>query len=353
MYHCGKMPRILRNFINLQTNKQIVMSLTTQKSKTLSLVASIILFSNLWINAQTQAEVLPVEKFEKVLLDGKEAYLNKENNKIINRAEYKKIANADAVLDSSSVAVISLDFWDTLKVNPYQDIKLSRPFAINFDELDYVSPIEGKIVITSRFGRRRRGPHRGIDIDLVTGDNVRSILSGKVRFVGYSSGHGKTVIVRHANEIETVYAHLSEYEVSTNDVIEKGQILGKGGATGNARGSHLHMEIRYKGICIHPESLLDFYDDPIIRAEELWVTNGMINPLNHSSYQRSSFETLESEEEAIVYQKNERKVYVVRKGDTLSEIAYKNNMRVRDIIAMNKVRYNSTLRIGQHLVISP
>ena len=329
------------------------MSFTSLKKKTIVIVAYAILFSNAWINAQNEAEGIWVDKFEKISLDGKEAYLNKENNEILNRVDYEKLTSAEADTDSSSLAVVSLDFWDTLKVNPYKDIALSRPFAINFDDLDYVSPIEGKIVITSRFGRRRRGPHRCIDIDLVTGDNVRSILAGKVRFVGYSSGHGKTVVVRHANEIETVYAHLSEYEVSTNDVIEKGQVLGKGGATGNARGSHLHMEIRYKGICIHPESILDLYEEPLIRGEELWITNGMINPLNHSSYRRSLFEPLESEEEAIVYQKNERKVYVVRKGDTLSEIAYKNNMRVKDIISMNKVRYNSTLRIGQHLVISP
>ena len=76
-------------------------------------------------------------------------------------------------------------------------------------------------------------------LTLVTGDFVRSVLPGKVRFVGYSRGHGKTVVIRHANEIETVYAHLSAYTVKENDKITEGQILGFGGNTGNSRGSHL------------------------------------------------------------------------------------------------------------------
>ena len=38
----------------------------------------------------------------------------------------------------------------------------------------------------------------------------------------------------------------------------EGQILGLGGNTGNSRGSHLHLEVRYKGVCIHPEYVFQF-----------------------------------------------------------------------------------------------
>jgi murein DD-endopeptidase MepM/ murein hydrolase activator NlpD len=136
-----------------------------------------------------------------------------------------------------------------------------------------------------------------------------------------------------------------------NDVVEKDQIIGLGGATGNARGSHLHFEIRYKGICVHPEYAMDFSDGHHIRAKEMWVTNGWINPLNHSSYMKSPVKIYDSKAIAEQGQKSERKIYVVKKGDTLIGIAKKNNMYVRDLLAMNSVKYNSILRIGQHLVV--
>ncbi len=300
--------------------------------------------------------------FEMILLDGKDAYLHRINKKIYTAEQYRDLLKGKVVSEpnesvkssSFSTSVMSEAYWDTLKVNPYKGYKLDQPFEITFDDLDCASPIDRKIVVTSRFGRRRRGPHRGIDLDLVTGDNVRTILPGKVRFVGYSSGHGRTVVVRHDNNVETVYAHLSSYDVKTNDYVTKGQILGKGGTSGNARGSHLHFEMRYMGTCIHPEYLIDFSGTPKIRSNKMWVTKGGINPLNHSSYVASKIPVFETKELALEGQKNERKIHVVKKGDTLWGIARRNGMRVKDLVAMNKkVSTKSTLRIGQHLVISP
>ena len=67
------------------------------------------------------------------------------------------------------------------------------------------------------------------------------------------------------------------------------------------------------------------------------------------------YERLTSKDLAEGYDRRARKVYVVRSGDTLWGIARKNGMRVKDLVAMNKskVSAKSTLRIGQHLVISP
>ncbi len=289
--------------------------------------------------------------FERIILDGRTAFLNSSTKEILSERDYNHLRKE---LDSHYVAPIATDFWDTLQVNPYKDIKIKRPFRLDFPDRSYQPPVDHKMYITSRFGRRRRGPHRGIDIDLEVGDPVRTILSGQVRFVGYSRGHGKTVIVRHENDIETVYAHLSEYSVRTNDFVEKGQTLGLGGASGNARGSHLHMEIRHKGICINPEYLLDF-EDPKIYADSMWVTKSLIDPLSHSSYRKGRYEILTSLDLAKGYDKRARKVHVVRRGDTLWGIARSNGMRVSDLVKMNKssVSTKSTLRIGQHLVISP
>ena len=191
------------------------------------------------------------------------------------------------------------------------------------------------------------GPHRGLDIDLVTGDSVRAVLPGRVRFVGYSRGHGRTIVVRHANEIETVYAHLSDYAVGVNELISEGQLLGFGGNSGNSRGSHLHLEVRYKGIAIHPEYVFDFTGSRVIRGTELWVTNEWKSPQLHSSYRQSELRPILTESEALMVQRQEPKYYQVQKGDTLWNIAQTHNLGVQQICRLNAISKNSVLRIGQ------
>jgi murein DD-endopeptidase MepM/ murein hydrolase activator NlpD len=286
--------------------------------------------------------------FEKIFLDGKVSYRNESTGEIISQTKYIELCEADIDEDDTHS---NHDYWDCDKINPFKDVALQTPFKIQFDQTTFTSPVDHEIVVTSRFGNRRRGPHRGIDIDLVTGDHVRSVLPGKVRFVGYSKGHGKTIVIRHANEIETVYAHLSAYTVNENDVVTEGQIIGLGGNTGNSRGSHLHLEVRYKGVCIHPEYVFNFDGSGTINAKELWVTNGWKSPRLHSSYRKSDIEMLSSEEEALAYQKNEPKYHKVRRGDTLSQIARSYSLRLSEICSLNSISKSSILRIGQMLQI--
>ncbi|MEM9546134.1 MAG: M23 family metallopeptidase [Bacteroidota bacterium] len=286
--------------------------------------------------------------FEKIMLDGKVSYRNESTGEIISQTKYRELCESDS---RSHHDTAILDYWDCDRINPYKDVVLQTPFKINFDQTTFTNPVDHDMVITSRFGRRRRGPHRGIDIDLVTGDFVRSVLPGKVRFVGYSRGHGKTVVIRHANEIETVYAHLSAYTVKENDQITEGSIIGLGGNTGNSRGSHLHLEVRYKGVCIHPEYVFNFDGSETINGTELWVTNGWKSPRLHSSYRKSKIKWLTKEDEAIAYQKNEPKFHKVRRGDTLSQIARSYSLRLSELCRINSISKSSILRIGQMIQI--
>ena len=290
--------------------------------------------------------------FEKIRLDNDIAYRNETTGEIISQQSYTVLCEADIPADGTEHEGHNhFDYWQCDMINPYKDVILPTPFKIEFDQSTFTHPVDGKIVVTSRFGRRRRGPHRGFDIDLVTGDFVRSVLPGKVRFVGYSRGHGKTVVVRHANDVETVYAHLSAYTVKTNDVIKEGQIIGFGGNTGNSRGSHLHLEVRYKGVCIHPEYVFNFDGSKTINGSELWVTNGWKSPRMHSSYKQSEIKPLSNKELALDWQKNEPKFHKVRKGDTLSQLARSYSLGISEICSLNSISKRSILRIGQIIQI--
>ncbi len=246
---------------------------------------------------------------------------------------------------------LTKEHWDTTAYNPYKHVKINFPVEIKFDDSTYTPPISFKKVVTSHYGWRRGRAHRGIDIDLVTGDSVVSIFDGVVRFANYSRGHGKTVIVRHPNGLETVYAHLSKYAVKANDIIKKGELLGYGGASGNARGSHLHLVINYKGVSINPEYLFDFSEQNEVRSKNIWVTKNWVQPGLHNSKRQTKLTILDTKEKAIASLEKRKKVYIVKRGDTLSGISSKNNLSIASICKSNYIRKTTPIKIGQKLIL--
>lgn len=243
------------------------------------------------------------------------------------------------------------EYWNHTVYNPYAEAQVKFPLRLQFEDSTYAAPIRKKKVVTSRYGWRRGRAHKGIDIDLVTGDSLYAMFSGIVRMSRYSKGHGRTVVVRHYNGLETVYAHLSKYGVKENDTINKGDYIGLGGVSGNARGSHLHLVVNYKGVAINPEYLFEFNDTNKIRSKDIWITKHWTRPYAHSSKRKSRLTLLQTEDEAIASLQKQRKIYIVRKGDTLSRISSRNNVSIAALCRTNSINKNAVIKIGQKLVI--
>lgn len=97
--------------------------------------------------------------------------------------------------------------------------------------------------ISSGFGRRHGRLHAGIDIAAPSGTRIYSVQDGVVEYSGWMRGYGRTVVVRHRT-YKTLYAHCSRVFVRKGHKVKKGQRIANVGATGNARGYHLHFEYR-------------------------------------------------------------------------------------------------------------
>ena len=117
----------------------------------------------------------------------------------------------------------------------------------NIDNGTFRNPTTGRL--TSHFGTRWGAFHSGIDI----GKNGRTgsipivaSASGTVIRASYDRSYGNVVMITHridGQTMTTVYAHLENYTVSNLQSVEKGQLLGYMGNTGNSTGPHLHFEI--------------------------------------------------------------------------------------------------------------
>ncbi|WP_226809776.1 M23 family metallopeptidase [Candidatus Vallotia lariciata] len=116
--------------------------------------------------------------------------------------------------------------------------------------------------LSSRFGERMHPIsghytfHSGVDWAAPQGTPVRASGPGNIEFLGWLHGYGKTVILRHNQQYETVYAHLSRTpsKLRTGKRIARGDIIGYVGNTGWATGPHLHYEVRHYGYHINPLS---------------------------------------------------------------------------------------------------
>ena len=210
---------------------------------------------------------------------------------------------------------------------------------------EFRSPVDG--IVTSRYGYRHGRHHSGIDLDLETGDTVRSCWSGKVRYARYNDGgFGKLVIIRHYNGLETFYAHLSKIMVVPDQDVKAGDVIGLGGNTGRSYGAHLHFEIRFYDASINPEEIIDF-EKRVCKDENLFVHRGLFRP----GAKPSDLEE-HGEDQAVAAQNlqaAQRKYYKVRAGDTLSEIAARNQTTVSKICQLNGIRPTTTLQIGRSL----
>lgn len=110
--------------------------------------------------------------------------------------------------------------------------------------------------ITSGYGKRWGSFHKGLDM-VSKNKNILASDNGKVTFVGNRSGYGNCIIIDHGNGYQTLYGHLSKINVSEGTVVEKGEVIGVMGNTGNSYGVHLHFEIHKDGVAQNPIKYLN------------------------------------------------------------------------------------------------
>ena len=110
--------------------------------------------------------------------------------------------------------------------------------------------------ITQQFGKTAdsgrlysSGTHNGIDLAASIGTPLKAALAGTVQATGNTDAvrgcysYGKWVLIRHGNGLSTLYAHMSQVNVSQGQSVSTGSVIGYSGDTGYATGPHLHFTV--------------------------------------------------------------------------------------------------------------
>jgi murein DD-endopeptidase MepM/ murein hydrolase activator NlpD len=116
--------------------------------------------------------------------------------------------------------------------------------------------------VTSVFGSGREfngtvtSRHMGTDYAGAVGAPVHAANRGVVRLVDAFFLGGNVVYLDHGAGLVTAYLHLSAQAVAVGDTVQRGDIIGKVGATGRVTGPHLHWITRYGAVTVDPASVL-------------------------------------------------------------------------------------------------
>lgn len=245
--------------------------------------------------------------------------------------------------------------WDSQRVNCYGNVTV--PNSVTIDVSRFSMPHPGYITSPYGYRRRFRRMHKGVDLKINMGDTIRAAFDGRVRIKNFERrGYGNYLVVRHTNDLETVYGHLSAFLVEADQYVKAGDPIGLGGNTGRSTGPHLHFETRYMGYAINPCAIFDFANQ---------TTHTDTYTFSKSTYQNArNFSPAANSEYAKQYLKaNPPKPYVrgssnvgagsstyrVRKGDSLSKIASRNGTTVARLCRLNGLKTTSKLQIGQKI----
>ena len=244
--------------------------------------------------------------------------------------------------------------WNSKSVNAYAGMEV--PDMQTIDVSNFAMPCPGYVTSPYGYRPRFRREHKGIDLKLQTGDTVYAAFPGRVRLTNFERrGYGYYVILRHPNGLETVYGHLSKILVKPDQDVKVGEPIALGGNTGRSFGSHLHFETRYMGTPINPAAIFDFtnqtvHTDTYTFDKDTYKKPRNFDPAANTEYARQYRATHPQKATASSSSGSKgSKSYTIRRGDTLSRIASRNGVTVRQLCRLNGMTTKTKLTPGKKI----
>lgn len=229
--------------------------------------------------------------------------------------------------------------------------------------------IEGNQLEITQF--YKAGVHNGIDVVnknytlgniIAHTDGVVSEARDGLGNMKGSNSYGNYVKIKHDNGYSTLYAHLAKgtVKVSAGTKVSKGQVLGFMGDSGNSYGAHLHFEVRNESDGrIDPTPYLDA-DLPakVEKSTEELAQEVIAGKYGNGEDRKKALGNRYGEVQARVNEilgaghQSSSITYVVKAGDTLSEIGAKYGVDYHKIAKDNNIANPNLIYIGQKIVIN-
>ena len=101
--------------------------------------------------------------------------------------------------------------------------------------------------------------HYAVDINIPINTPVKAAADGRVILTEWSVETGYVILLKHSNNLITVYKHNGKLTKSQGDLVRSGEVIAVSGNTGTlTTGPHLHFELWNDGYPVDPKAFIDF-----------------------------------------------------------------------------------------------
>ena len=212
---------------------------------------------------QTTKDTQVAARKEQETIKAQQDQLRAQNQAIIDEKK-NLIAQEEAAAAATSARMKELGFNGYYQTGDYYwplDPSNDSSFAIS-------SPFAGRIhPITGEWSN-----HQGVDIAVSSGTPILAAGSGTVEIAGWNGGYGNCVVINmgddgSGNQVATLYGHMSSVATSVGASVNKGDVIGYVGSTGNSTGPHLHYGWMLNGNFVDPLPYHANYSDRFYYVE--------------------------------------------------------------------------------------
>lgn len=166
------------------------------------------------------------------------------------------LINPEITTNSELIDSVNAQYKAIVKQTALSTIKKTNRGTYIDTGIEFESPLKG--YITSRYGYRDGGEfHTGLDIAKPIGTPIYAAATGEVIYSGVKGTYGNCIIIQHADNVITYYAHCKDLLVEKGDFVVSGTQIATIGMTGRTTGPHLHFEVRINGDTVNPEHYID------------------------------------------------------------------------------------------------
>ncbi|MFL9839066.1 M23 family metallopeptidase [Flavobacterium sp. ST-75] len=195
--------------------------------------------------------------------------------------------NSDLVINTTNKLDVLLKELAVQSKSLDEIAKLAKDKEQLLAAIPAIQPVKNEDLrhMASGFGYRSdpftkiRKFHAGMDFSAKTGTPIYATGDGVVqRADNRATGYGNHIVIKHGFGYETLYAHLSKYNVKVGQKVKRGDVIGFVGSTGRSEAPHLHYEVHKGGEVINP---INFYYGNI-SAKEYVLISKLANQENQS-----------------------------------------------------------------------
>jgi murein DD-endopeptidase MepM/ murein hydrolase activator NlpD len=175
------------------------------------------------------------------LAEGDEVFLPGAKSLPVIKKDTSKDTKITAKTTTKKVATTKKDTMSATTA-----ISKIKRFAGKYSDLPVYDGYYANPAPSARRSQKMHGAN-AVDLAAPIGTDIFAAAPGTVsvaKSTGWNYGYGQYIVITHPNGTQTVYAHLSNINVSVGQSVSRGQKIGDMGSTGNSTGPHVHFEVR-------------------------------------------------------------------------------------------------------------